>query len=165
MMYVSTTSRRIVFEPVIAELETKLDDWTAEGQIVRELWSLGTNIPADLTTRYVSALTHTFVGYKGSSFQYSRTDFYSNAAAPIINTMFHSFDNAAVDAFVKTVRKSEKLQRRINISGQLRRLRILGNILLEKGNLNKDASQFLELMVDEERTGDFYESLRVEKPR
>ena len=121
MMYVSTTSRRIVFEPVIDELESNLDNWTTEGQLVRELRRLGTNIPANLTTRYVSALTHTFVGFKGSSVQYSRTDFYSDAAAHIINTMFRSFDNAAVDAFVETVRSSEMLQRRIKNTGQLAR--------------------------------------------
>ena len=165
MMYVSTTSRRIVFEPVIAELEENLDNWSTEGRLVRELRSLGTNIPANLIERYVSALTHTFVGYKGSSVQYSRTDFYSNAAANTINTMFHSFDNAAVDAFVKTVRGSEKLQRRIKSAGQLARLRILGNILLEKAALDDDTSEFLELLVDEDSTGEFYESLRHETPR
>ena len=165
MMYVSTASRRIVFEPVIGELESNLDNWTTEGRLVRELRGLGTNIPANLTTRYVSALTHTFVGYKGSSFQYSRTDFYSNTAAHTINTMFHSFDNAAVNAFVETVRSSKRLQRRIANTGQLARLRILGNILLEKGNIDEDASEFLELLVDEESTGTFYESLRREEPR
>ena len=165
MMYVSKTSRRIVFESVIAELESNLDNWTTEGQLVRELRGLGTNIPAKLTTRYVSALTHTFVGYKGSSVQYSRTSFYSDAAASTINTMFHSFDNAAADAFVETVRSSQKLQRRIKDTGQLARLRTLGNILLEKENLDEDASEFLKLLVDEESTGEFYESLRREKPR
>lgn len=82
MMYVSTASRRIVFEPVIGELESDLDNWATEGRLVRELRGLGTNIPTNLTTRYVSALTHTFVGYKGSSIQYSRTDFYSKHRCP-----------------------------------------------------------------------------------
>lgn len=79
--------------------------------------------------------------------------------------MFHSFDNAAVNAFVETVRSSKKLQRRIANTGQLARLRILGNILLEKGNIDEDASEFIELLVDEENTGIFYESLRREEPR
>lgn len=163
MMYVSTASRRIVFEPVITALEDSLDDWSAEGKLVRELRNLGTNIPADLTGRYVSALTHSFVGYKGNSLQYSRTDFYSNTAAPTIKAMFGSFDNAAVDAFIETVRTSEKLQRRIQSPGQLNRLRVLANILLEKTALEEDAEDFLDLLVDEDRTGEFYDSLRAEQ--
>ena len=159
MMYVNTASRKIIFEPIIADLENKLDEWEEEGRLVRELRSLGTNIPADLTERYVSALTHTYIGYKGNSMYFQRTDFYSDTASPIIKKMFHSFDNAAVDAFVQTVRKSDKLLRRIMEPGQLGRLRILANILLEKGNLNKDAQEFLELMVDKDLTGDFFGSL------
>lgn len=165
MMYVSTKSRQIVFEPAISELESSLDDWVEEGKAVRELRSLGTNIPSDLVQRYVSALTLTFVGYKGSSYQYSRTDFYSNAAAPSIKKLFHSFDNTAAQAFVETVRTNEKLQRRVNIQGQLNRLRILGNILYEKSHFDDDTIEFLELLIDEDETGNFYDELRATTPQ
>jgi hypothetical protein len=61
LRYVSAASRKILFEPLIKNLEDNLDNWGAEGKAVMELQRLGTTIPKDFIGRFVSALTLTFV--------------------------------------------------------------------------------------------------------
>ncbi|ALS96398.1 hypothetical protein [Xanthomonas oryzae] len=97
-------------------------------------------IPVELLPDYVAAITRTYVGYRGSSPQWSRTTFYSNAAAPIVKEMFESFDSTAVDVFVDVIRADAVLRLRITSRGQLNRLRVLGQIALDKG-LGSDASR------------------------
>jgi len=41
----------------------------------------------------------------------------------------------------------------------LSRLRILGNILVEKGHFEKESMDFLNILVDEDKTGDFYTAI------
>jgi len=158
--YVSEPSRKIIYDPIIKQLEENLDDWAVEGQAMREIERLGTVIPVDYVERLVKAMTLTYVGYRGSSYQYARRDFYSNSAAPRISRMFENFDINAVDAFIKTIRETQKLKNRVQDRGQLDRLRSLGDILLNKPNLRDEQTEFIELMVDEKRTKDFYDELR-----
>ena len=160
LRYVSAASRKILFEPAIKDLEDNLDNWAAEGRAVQYLQRLGTNIPTDFISRFVSALTLTYVGYKGGSSQYSRTEFYSNAAAPRISEMFEKFDNASTEAFIETIKTNDKLQQRINYTSQLNRLRTLGDILLNKPEIREDSRDFLEVLVDTEKTKDFFKSLK-----
>ena len=160
LRYVSTPSRRVLFEPLIAELETNLDNWSIEGKMVIDIQRLGTNIPEELIERYVSALTLTYVGYKGGSWQYHRTEYYSNTAAPRISEMFEDFDNNSAEAFVKTVKTNGTLKSRISFIGQLNRLRSLANIILNKPEIREDTKDFLELLTNNEKTKDFYYSLK-----
>ncbi len=159
MTYVSTATRRILIEPLIQSLETALDDWNNEGRLAAQLKSFSSFVPSELLKRFVAALTKTYVGYKGASAQWSRTEFYSNAAAPLVKDMFEAFDSNAVDAFVDVVRSDPVLRRRINGRGQLNRLRMLAHILVERG-LGTDASKtFLQLLVDESETGKLFREL------
>lgn len=158
--YVSEPSRRVIYAPLIDQLENNLDSWTEEGKAMREIERLGTVVPTDLLERLVKAMTLTYVGYKGSSYNFNRTDFYSNSAAPRVSRMFETFDGASIDAFIKAVRETQKLKNRISYRGQLDRLRSLADILLNKPNLRNDQSDFLELIVDEDRTSELYEELK-----
>lgn len=156
LRYVSAASRKILYEPAIKNLEDNLDNWGEEGRAVLYLLRLGTNIPSDLINRFVSALTLTYVGYKGGSYQYARTDFYSNAAAPRISDMFQEFDNESAEAFVETIKTNEKLQQRIKYSSQLNRLRTLGGILLNKPEIRGDTKEFLEILIDPKKIKKFF---------
>lgn len=160
LRYVSGASRRILFEPAIQKLEKNLDKWDEEGSAVRYLQRLGSNIPNELIARYVSALTLTYVGYKGNSIQYSRTSFYSNSASPIISEMFENFDNSSVEAFITTIKTNKVLQGRIKGTAQFNRLRTLGDILLNKPEIRDVLRSFLETLVDSEKTQEFFESIR-----
>jgi len=159
MMYVTSATRRILIEPVVNSLAAALDDWGEEARLVAELKGFSSFMPSELLPEYVAAITKTYVGYRGSSPQWSRTAFYSNAAAPIVKDMFESFDTSAVDAFVDTVKSDQVLRRRINSRGQLGRLRVLAQILLDKGLGSETSKTFLNLLVDEERTGELYTQL------
>lgn len=161
LRYVSSASRRILYEPTIKELEDNLDNWGAEGRAVQHLQRLGSNIPNDLISRFVSAITLTYVGYKGGSWQYARTSFYSNSAAPRISEMFERFDNASAEAFIETIKTNETLQQRIRYADQLNRLRTLANILLNKPEIRDDTKDYLELLVDNEKTKDFFKTLKT----
>jgi hypothetical protein len=160
LRYVSAASRKILFEPAIKDLEDNLDQWGAESRAVQHLQRLGTTIPKELIGRLVNALTLTFVGYRGGSFQYSRTIFFSNAAAPKISEMFEKFDNASAEAFIETMKTNEKLKGRIKHADQLNRLRTLGQILLNKPEIRDDTKEFLEVLVDVSKTKEFYISLQ-----
>lgn len=161
LRYVSSASRRILYEPTIKELEDNLDNWGAEGRAVQHLQRLGSNIPSDLISRFVTAITLTYVGYKGGSWQYARTSFYSNSAAPRISEMFENFDNASAEAFVEAIKTNEILQQRIRYADQLNRLRTLANILLNKPEIREDTKGYLELLVDNEKTKDFFKTLKT----
>jgi len=157
--YVSLASRRIIYEPLVTELEDNLDNWTEEGIVVKKLQRLGSNIPDNIIDRYVCALTKTYVGYKGGSYQYSRTEFYSNTAAPRISEMFENFDNNSAESFIKAIKTDKKLKQRIFYKDQLNRLRSLANILLNKPEIRDDTKEFLDLLVNNDKTKDFYYSL------
>ncbi len=157
--YTSSASRKRIFEPEIKRLEDNLDEWDIEGQTVEYLERLGTNIPDALIQRYVSALTVSFVGYKGVSYRWTRRDFYSDRAASVIKRLFETFDDKAAIAFIETIKSNDALKGRIRGSGQLARLRTLGNIILNRPKLRKDIQEFLELLVDESKINKFLKSV------
>lgn len=159
MMYVTSATRRILIEPVVRALSEALDNWSEEAKLAEELKGFSSFIPTELLPDYAAAITKTYVGYRGGSAQWSRTAFYSNAAAPIIKEMFESFDSNAVDAFVGVIKSDQTLRRRMNGRGQLGRLRTLGQILLDKGLGSETSKSFLDLLVNEERTGELYSQL------
>lgn len=159
LRYLTTTTRKLIYEPKIKNLEDHLDDWGEEALAVKELEAYGSVVPDEYIERLASALMLTFVGYKGSSYQYGRTAFYSNAAAPRITHMVEKFDNKSAEAFVQTIKTNQTLKSRIGGAAQLKRLRTLGDILLNKPEIKGDTKVFLELLVDESRTKDFYHEI------
>lgn len=163
LRYISNASRKGIFEPAIKELEDNLDNWSAEGKAVAYLERLGTIIPDELMERYITSLTLTFVGYKGSSMYYARTDFYSNSAAPVIKRLFSRFDDRTAEIFIKIIRTNEAIKSRIKYPAKLSRLRELANILLNRSNLRDDIEEYLEIIVDEEKTNDFLNTLKSKK--
>ena len=156
LRYLSTTTRRLIYEPKIKFLEEHLDDWAEEARAVKNLEAYGSVVPDELIGRLVSALTLTFVGYRGSSYSYSRTTFYSNVAAPTISKMFEKFDNKSAEEFVNTIQTNQILKARIRGAAQLNRLRALGDIILNKPEIKDNIKSFLEILVDEKQTKEFY---------
>ena len=159
LRYLSTTTRKLIYEPQIQHLEDNLDNWEEEAVSVKKLDKFGSVVPDEYIERLVAALTLTYTGYKGSSHKSNRTSFYSDAAAPKISRMFEKFDNKSAEAFVKTIKTNSKLKSRINNVAQLNRLRTLGDILLNKPEITGDSKIFLELLVDENRKKDFYSEI------
>lgn len=157
--YLSTTTRKLIFEPKIKELEDNLDNWNEEAKITRDLFSYGSVIPDTLVSRFVNAITLTYVGYKGISYNHSRTAFYSDGAASRISKMFEKFDNKSAEEFIKTIKNDSTLKSRISHVGQLKRLRTLGDILLNKPEITGEIKLFLELLVDETKTKDFFHEI------
>lgn len=157
LKYVSSSSRRAIFDPGIQNLEQNLDEWAEEGNSIHYLERLGTSIPDELIPRYVAALTLTFVGFSGDT----GTNYYSFAAAPMIRRLFEKFDDKTAKEFVNTIMNNQTLKQRIKYPRQLARLRILANILLERPKLRSDVREFLEDLVDEKRTGEFLRRIKA----
>lgn len=157
MMYVNIASRKVVISPIVNNLDRALDDWSRESTLVKELLPISKFIPEESLELFIKSITRTFVGYKGSSSRFSRTDFYSDTAATHIKTMFHQFDTKSTDIFVETIKTNAKLKRRIRGPGQLRRLRLLGNILLENNIGSTEALSFIETLCDESKESEFYD--------
>lgn len=149
--YLSNMTRRIIYEPAIKELEDSLDSWYSEGRAVSKLKQLGNILPDELQQRYVTALTFSYVGYSG---------YYSFDASPKIADIFKTFDNKAVELFIDTILTNEKLQIRIKAAQTLNRLRTLGEIILNEVALKEGNKEFLELLVDKDKTGNFYNRLK-----
>ena len=157
--YLSPSARSYMLAPLVQRLKDHLDDWSVENECVRELEPYAANIPADILPDYVSALTHTYVGYMGASYQYSRRDFYANGAAALIPGMFEVFDDHAANAFVEAVKTSSLLRRRIESPTKLTRLRSLANIVLERISGSFSQKKFLEALVDENKIEQFLRQL------
>jgi len=156
LKYVSSSSRRAIFDPGIQNLEQSLDEWAEEGKCIHYLERLGTSIPDELIPRYVAALTLTFVGFQGDT----GTNYYSFTAAPMIIRLFEKFDDKTAKEFVNTIMSNQTLKQRIKSPWQLARLRILANILLERPKLRSDVREFLEDSVDEKETGVFLRGIK-----
>ena len=160
LKYASSTTRKAIFEPIVKDLEDSLDNWSREGELVQQLERFGSIIPEELLFRYVQALTLTYVGHKGHSMWFSRKNFYSDAAAPIIRRIFKEFDDRAAQKFVETIKNNHILKSRIRNSGQLTRLRYLAEILLSRSSLRKDVESFLLFLTDEEKENEFLRSIK-----
>ncbi len=165
LMYVSVASRKMLINPIVKNLHAALDNWPEEEKYIKELEPLSKFIPNSSLSMYVKAIIKTFVGCKGTSMRFARTDFYSDGAAPYIKKMFHHFDIKATEIFVDTIQNDPQLKRRIKEAGQLRRLRILGNILLENNIGSEKALAFIELLCDEHREIKFYDRIFPKKKK
>jgi len=153
--YMSPVARKYKVKPLVEKLKASLDQWNTEGEVVKELAPFASVIPVELLEDYVSSLVHTYVGYIGSSYQFQRTDFYSNSAAVVIPQMFQAFDDRAAEAFVHCLQTSRVLRDRIQNPAKLRRLRAIGNIVLERVSQKFSGRPLLEALVDETREQDF----------
>lgn len=158
--YLSATAKRYIIQPLVEKLRDNLDKFEAEDRYVRALVPYAANIPTDLISVYVSAITQTYVGYIGGSAYFSRTDFYANGAAMQIPKMFEAFDDTASAAFVECIRKNSTLRRRIENPMKLNRLRSLANIVIDRISATFPEKKILEALVDEKREEEFWKLLR-----
>lgn len=159
-IYLSANSRNYIIKPLVDNLKNNLDEWDTENKYVKLLEQYASYIPAELIKDYVWSLTHTYIGYIGGSRQYSRNDFYANAAAPRIQSMFELFDDNAAMAFVETIKESRTLKSRIESPTKLNRLRTLGNIVSEKISTSFAEKEFIETLVDESKEKEFFKSIK-----
>jgi hypothetical protein len=153
--FLSQTARKYKVQPLIEYLEKNQDNWTIENECVKMLSRYADVIPNDLLFRYVNCLTQIYVGYTGSSYQYSRTDFYANSASMYIPLMFDRFDDQAADAFLDSIRDNQTLRARITNPRKLRRLRFLGNLILNKVSVNYHDKLIFEKLNDENAEEEF----------
>ncbi|MED3316388.1 MULTISPECIES: hypothetical protein [Bacillus cereus group] len=158
-VYLSLNSKRYKIEPIIEELELHLDVFQKENSCVRELERFANSVPAELLPRYVNALTQTYIGHMGGSAYFNRTDFYADGAAVRIPGMFEKFDDMAADAFILSIKSNKRIKQRIRNAAKLRRLRSLGNIVLERVSENYHEKTFLTNLVDESKEKEFFDSL------
>ncbi len=149
--YLSPVARKYKIKPLVDKLKAHLDEWKAEDQVVSELSRYASIIPPEFLSDYVSAIVHTYVGYVGSSPLFARTDFYANGAAMTIPSMVQAFDDRAAEAFVECLKTSKTLRERIQHPAKLRRLRALGNIVLEKVSRTFGDRALLEALVKEKQ--------------
>ena len=159
-IYLSHNARRYKIEPLVKELKENLDNWGVENRCVRELKQFASVITEESIDDYVSALTHTFIGYIGGSARFSRTDFYADGAAVHIPGMFQAFNDRMASAFIKTIQKSKSMKNRIRSPSKMKRLRTLGLIVDEKVSDTFEDQEILSLLVDESREGKSFERIR-----
>jgi hypothetical protein len=152
----SMSARRYRLGPIVKKLKENLDHWAVENQCVSELKPYAANIPPDLVADYVWSLTHAYVGNMGSSYNFSRTDFYANGAALDIPEMFAFLDDRAAETFVRCIRKSDTLKRRIQHPAKLLRLRALGNILSEKVSSGFSERAVLKALTSSGKEKEFF---------
>jgi len=157
--HLSAVARKYRLGPLVKELKDNLDNWSVENECVRDLEPYAGYIPKELLVDYVRALTMTYVGYTGSSYRFGRTDFYANGAAVRIPGMFEAFDDNAASAFVDAIRGNSVLRNRIASPAKIKRLRALGNIVLERVSAKFSERDFLEKLVDESQVEEFYKKL------
>lgn len=159
-IYLSHSARKYKIEPLINRLNENLDSWQVENECVRDLSKYASIIPEECIAKYVSALTQTYVGYVGSSYQFNRTDFYADRAAAYIPSMFQVFNDRMAGAFVDTLRNNTTLKSRIRTPSKMRRLRGLGNIVREKITTTFTDKLVIELLVDESREEEFFKIIK-----
>lgn len=158
--YLSQSSREYKLEPLINNLKQNTHNWNVENQCVRELYNYADIIPTKYIRDYVWALTHTYIGNVGYSYNYSRTDFYANEASVYIPQMFEKFNNEMIEAFVETIKKSDSLKRIIETPSKLRRLRNLAVKVEDKLTTNNQSKDFLRILLDETKEKEFFDELR-----
>ncbi|WP_203288181.1 hypothetical protein [Metabacillus sp. cB07] len=159
-IYLTLNAKKYIIEPVINELFDNLDVFNVEDKCVKELERFAGSVPIELLYKYVNALTQTYIGHVGGSANYSRTDFYANGASIRIPGMFEKFDDAAADAFIDALKTNKKIKKRIKNPAKLRRLRSLGNIVLERVSENYQDKSILLNLIDETKEKEFFESIK-----
>lgn len=160
LRYVSSATRKMIFEPAIKALEDNLDHWAEEGKAVKYLERLGTIIPDEMKTRYVSSLVLTYIGYNGYSLVYSRTNFYSDSAAPVIKRIFSKFDDGLTAVFLNVIKSNKSVFSRIASPQKLARLRDLATILSNRHTSRADLMDSLSIIMDVEKTEDLIKLIK-----
>ncbi|WP_114327317.1 hypothetical protein [Candidatus Colwellia aromaticivorans] len=158
--YLSVVSRRYQTEPLVKELTKSFDDFPNENMSVKALVPYASLIPEGLMAEYVLSLTKTYIGRMGSSARWNRTDFFADGAAMYIPDMFKSFDDHAANYFIEGIKQNELLNHRIRSPAKLRRLRVLGNIVLEKVSEAFQDKRFLQALSDEKKEEEFFDLVR-----
>ena len=151
MRYVSSATRRIIYEPFIKELEENLDNWYAEGRAVTKIKELGNIIPDELLPRLVTALTLSYIGYSGV---------YSFDASPKIVDIFSTFDLKSASLFVEAIKTNDKIKSRIQSPKPLSRLRNLAGVILNNVQLKEDVQEFIELIIDNGKTAQLFRKIK-----
>jgi len=151
MRYISSATRRIIYEPFVRELEDNLDNWFAEGRAVTKIKELGNVISDEMQPRLISALTLSYIGYSG---------YYSFDASPKILDIFKKFDMKSAELFVETVKNNDKLKTRITNTKTLIRLRNLANTILSNVQVKEYTQEFLELIVDNTKTSLLFKQIK-----
>lgn len=62
LKYLTTSTRRLIYEPKIKFLEEHFDDWNEEASAVKDLEAFGSVVPDEYIGRLVAAITLTYVG-------------------------------------------------------------------------------------------------------
>jgi len=158
-IYLSLNAKKYLLEPLIKNLKVNLDNWSFENEMVRKLSVYADIIPEELIDDYVSAITHTYVGTVGSSFQWARTNFYADGAACYIPDMFEAFNDRMIDSFISTLKTSDILKQRIKTPSKIRRLRTLGTIALGKCSESYPQKNILQLLVDDTKELEFQKNI------
>lgn len=154
--YLSVVSRRYKTDPLVKKLTEAFDDFPRENEAVKALVPYASLIPEELMGEYVLSLTKTYIGRMGSSARWNRTDFFADGAAIYIPDMFKTFDDHAAMYFIEGIKQSELLRRRIQTPAKLRRLRVLGDIVLDKISTIFQERKFIEALCDESREEEFF---------
>lgn len=157
--YLSVNSRKYIIEPLVNNLKSNLDQWQIENDAVKQLSFYSDVIPDSIIDDYVWAITHTYVGYVGSSIQWARTDFFANVAAYYIPDMFQSFNDRMISAFIMTIKNSELLKQRIRTPSKLRRLKTLGMICFDKASESFSDKDVLKMLIDDDKEPDFLKAI------
>lgn len=154
--YLTTKAKKYLLAPVVERLTQNLDVFSVENECVETLSKYAGYIPRELLFPYVNALTQTYVGHIGGSAYYARTDFYADGAAFRIPSMFEKFDDESAHAFVEVIKTNSTLKNRIHSTVKLRRLRRLGEIVKKRVSDNFSESDFIDMLLNEEREKEFY---------
>ncbi len=160
VLYLSHNARKYVIAPIVEKLKNNLDNWPTEDECVRKLVPFSSVIPEELINDYVWAITHTYVGKMGSSYKFSRTDFYADGAAYLIPSMFEKFNDRMASSFVHTVENSKTLKSRIHSPSKIKRLRSLGLIVDEKTSDSFEKRQIIDLLIDESKENEFFKAIK-----
>jgi len=159
--YLTTRAKKHLLGPLINKLTKNLDDFSIENECVNELSKYAGYIPRELLCDYINALTQTYVGHIGGSARYTRTDFYADGAAFKIPSMFEKFDDESAHAFIEAIKKNSTLHSRIKHKVKLNRLRTLGEIVNRRISENFDETDFIILLLDEQKEREFFEILKI----
>jgi len=158
--YLSQKSREYKLFPLIKELKDSTHIWSIENKCVKLLEPYSDIIPVNYISDYVFALTHTYIGKNGSSYQYSRTDFYADEASLLIPKMFESFDSSMVIEFVNTIRNSDSLKRLIHTPSKLRRIKNLALIISDKA-IEPESKEFIDMLLMENNEEQFFKKYNL----
>jgi hypothetical protein len=101
-----------------------------------------------------------FLSTAGGKVQFSRTDFYADGASMYIPQLFEKFDDRAADAFLDSIRENQTLRMRITNPKKLRRLRFLGNLILNKISINYHDKLILKKLNNENAEAEFLKMLK-----